>query len=154
MERSIAKARVTFDYFTGDQTRLMPAAAFEECAADVLRMLKSAPAGGTGPGPLARLLAEDVEAVVHVRFPQFPSSRAFGDAAVVTPWGFKSRLPSDPKLLQIVPVPARPFPDALRDPDLLPAERPASDYAAAAWGGVLVAGLVACLFLFWKQFLS
>jgi hypothetical protein len=32
-ERSIAKARVAFDYLTEDQTRLLPAAAFEECGA-------------------------------------------------------------------------------------------------------------------------
>jgi hypothetical protein len=29
-ERSVAKARIAFDYLNEDQTRLMPAAAFEE----------------------------------------------------------------------------------------------------------------------------
>ncbi len=35
-ERSIAKACVGFDYLTADQTRLMPAAAFEEAGASLL----------------------------------------------------------------------------------------------------------------------
>ena len=30
----MAKARIAFDYLNEDQTRLMPAAAFEECGAD------------------------------------------------------------------------------------------------------------------------
>ncbi len=56
-ERSIAKARIAFDYLTEDQTRLMPAAAFEECGADALRLAASDAADGADSGPLARMLA-------------------------------------------------------------------------------------------------
>jgi hypothetical protein len=153
-ERSIAKARIAFDYLTEDQTRLMPAAAFEEGGSDALRLAASGVGDNAGSGLLSRMLAEDIDAVVFVRFPQFPSSRAFGDAPVVTPWEFRSRLPADPKLLQIVPVPPRPFPEALRGPDLLAPPRPASDYAVAAWGLVLVAGIVTVLFSVLKQWFS
>ena len=153
-ERSIAKARVAFDYFTEDQTRLMPAAAFEECGADALRLAASAQADPAATGTLARMLAQDIDAVAFVRFPQFPSSRAFGDAPVVSPWEFRSRLPSDPKRLKIIPVPARPFPKALLDPDLIVGKRPASDYAVAAWGLVVFAGVAGAIFLALKQWFN
>lgn len=153
-ERSIAKARIAFDYFTEDQTRLLPAAAFEQCAADALRLARTDATDDAGSGPLARMLAEDIDAIAFVRFPQFPSSRAFGDAPAVTPWEFRSRLPSDPKLLQIIPVPARPFPKVLLDPDLVRGKHPASDYAAAVWGIILVIGLAQGLFLLWKQLVT
>lgn len=135
-ERSVAKARVAFDYLVEDLTRLMPAAAFEECGAAALRLAASG-AGGSA-GPLARMLADDTESIVLVRFPQLPSSRVFGDAPVVTPWEYRGRMPAEP---QIVPVPPRPLPDALRAHDLVPTQRPGSDYAAMFWGTLLVVGI-------------
>jgi hypothetical protein len=149
-ERSIAKARVAFDYLNEDQTRLMPAAAFEEMGASLLA-LAAGSAGLRPAGALARLLARDVEAAAFVRFPQLPSSRAFGDAPAVTPWEYHARVPAEPGLAQIVPVPPRPFPDALRDPDLLPVKRPGSDYAAAVWGLLLLVGIPLFLHDRWKR---
>ena len=64
----------------------------------------------------------DLDALAFVRIPQFPSSRAFGDAPAVTTREYQARVPNDPALVQIVPVPPRPFPDALRDAG--PARRP------------------------------
>jgi hypothetical protein len=149
-ERSIAKARIAFDYLNEDQTRLMPAATFEEVGASLLELATGS--GRASPaGALAHMLARDVEAVAFLRFPQFPSSRAFGDAPAVTPWEFHARVPAEPGLAQIVPVPPRPFPDALRDPDLLPARRPGSDYAAIFWGLLLVVGIPLFLYGRWKR---
>ena len=145
-ERSVAKARIAFDYLVEDLTRLMPAAAFEECGAAALRLAASGfpkSSAGTAAGPLARMLADDIESVVLVRFPQLPSSRVFGDAPVVTPWEFRARMPAEP---QIVPVPPRPLPDALRPPDLVPVTRPRSDYAAIFWGTLLLVGIPMFLF--------
>ena len=153
-ERSIAKARVAFDYLTEDQTRLMPAAAFEEAGASLLSLAARASAKAPETGALARMLAADVEALVFLRFPQFPSSRAFGDAPAVTVREFHSRVPAEPGLMQIVPVPARPFPAALRDPDLLPAERPRSAYAAVIWGILLIVGIPIFLFHWWQRWRS
>jgi len=140
-ERSIAKARVAFDYLTEDQTRLLPAVAFEECGAAALHLAKSRDDDRVSRGTLARMLADDIDAIAFVRIPQFPSSRAFGDAPVVSPWEFQKRLPADRSKLQIVPVPPRPLPDSLRAPDLIASKRPASDYAAAAWGLLLLIGI-------------
>ena len=153
-ERSVAKARIAFDYLNEDQTRLMPAAAFEECGAAALELVKSGASHGSASGPLARMLAEDIEAIAFVRLPQFPSSRAVGDAPVVTPWEFQSRMPSDPRLKQIIPVPARPFPEVLRDPDLIDGKRRSSHYATAIWGILLVVGLAGILFFVLKQWPS
>ena len=38
-ERSVAKARIAFDYLNEDQTRLLPAPAFEECGAAALELV-------------------------------------------------------------------------------------------------------------------
>ena len=147
-ELSIGKAKLAFDYLRTDQTRLMPAAALEEAFASLLAL-------GTGnvaasDGALAHMLAQDLDALALVRFPQFPSSRAFGDAPAVTTWEYRALIPKDPALAQIVPVPPRPFPDELRDPDLIaPRWRP-SDYAVLVWGLLTVVGIPFLLWRLWK----
>jgi hypothetical protein len=147
-ERSIAKACTAFDYLWEDQTRLLPAVAFEEIGASLVDLATAAPEPTADDAGLARMIAVDVEAILFVRFPQLPSSRAFGDAPVVSPWEYRSRLPEVP---QVVPVPDRPFPAALRDADLLPAPRPASAYAAAIWGTLLIVGIPIHLYRRWKR---
>ncbi len=147
-ELSIGKAKLAFDYLRTDQTRLMPAAGLEEAFGSLLAL-------GTGgaaadDGLLARMLAEDLDALAFVRFPQFPSSRAFGDAPAVTTWEYRSLIPNDPALVQIVPVPPRPFPDALRDPDLIPTAWRPSDYAALVWGVLSVVGIPFLLWRLWR----
>ena len=149
-ERSIAKAKLAFDYLHTDQTRLMPAAALEEIFGSLLAMAHDAGGNAQAGGPLARMLAQDLDALVLVRFPQFPSSRAFGDAPAVTTWDYKARVPSDPAQAQIVPVPPRPFPERLRDPDLLPPGRHPSDLAGAVWAA-MVAALVIGVALWWLR---
>ena len=147
-EFSVGKAKLAFDYLRTDQTRLMPAAALEEIF-DSLMALRDGKLA-QDHGPLARMLADDMEALVFVRFPQFPSSRAFGEAPAVTTWEYKTRIPNDPALAQIVPVPPRPFPEQLRDPDLLaPTWRP-SDYAVLVWGVLSVIGIPIVLWRLWK----
>jgi hypothetical protein len=86
------------------------------------------------------MLAQDLDALAFVRFPQLPSSRRFGDAPAVTVFEYRTRVP-DPNHAQIVPVPPRPFPDELRDPDLLPPPRHLSDYAMLVWVLLAVVGL-------------
>jgi len=149
-ERSLARARTACDYLAEDQTRLLPAAAFEDVGASLLELAGAAPATTAprpSPGPLAAMLAADVEAIAFLRMPQFPSSRAFGNAPAVTTREYRSLVPTNPDEVQIVPVPPRPFPDALRDPDLLPAPHRPSDAIAAAWA--TIAALVAAALAWW-----
>jgi hypothetical protein len=146
---SIGKARLAFDYLRTDQTRLLPAAALEEAFSSLLQL-------GQGDqhaaqGRLAQWLAQDTEALAFLRFPQFPSSRAFGNAPAVSTWEYRTLVPSDPAMAQIVPVPPRPFPDDLRDADLLPAPWTPADYATLVWGLVSVVGVPWLVWQLWRR---
>jgi hypothetical protein len=138
-EWSIGKAKLAFDYLNTDQTRLLPAVALEQAFASLLALGNGVRA--KGDGALAQMLAEDLDAVALVRFPQFPSSRVFGDAPAVSAAEYRLRVPADPALAQIVPVPPRPFPIELRDPDLRKQTPHPSDYATVAWGAIIFIGL-------------
>lgn len=142
-EKSLRRGKLLFDYLTEDRTRLYPAVAFEEMGADLLRL-----AGGRAGRSLSefeRRLADDIDEILLVRVPQFPSSRAWGDYPAAGSVEYRARLPTDPARRQIVPVPPRPFPDELRDP-LTPAEPPLrSDYAVAAWGSGVFAVILLIL---------
>ena len=65
--------------------------------------------------PYEQMLHDDVEAIVFVRIPQIPSSRAMGTFPVASFDEYMARAPKDRKDWKIVPVDARPFPDELRD---------------------------------------
>jgi hypothetical protein len=147
-ELSVGKAKLAFDYLRTDQTRLMPAAALEEAFGSLLAFGHGTIAEGSGQ--LAHMLAQDMDALAFVRFPQFPSSRAFGDAPAVTTWEYKALIPNDPALMQIVPVPPRPFPEELRDPDLIPSPWRPSDYAVLVWGLLTVVGIPVVLWRLWR----
>jgi len=147
-ERSLGKAKLAFDYLYTDQTRLMPAAGLEEALTSALALANGEL--GDNDGALARMLGEDLEAIAFVRLPQFPSSRAFGDAPAVSTREYKSRIPDDPALAQIIPVPPRPFPEALRDPDLVPPRWRPSDYAALVWGVASIVGIPVLLWRAWR----
>ncbi len=135
-ERNVDAARRTSDYLATDTTRLLPAAAFEEIVASLLALVRGAvPANGR----LAQWLAQDVGALALLSVPQFPSSRAWGSFPVVTLAEYDARLPADRSKLQVVPVPARPLPAALRDDDLLPPTRSPADLALSAWLGAIAA---------------
>jgi len=147
-DRSIEKAAQSFDYLTEDQTRLLPAAAFEEIGADLLQL---------ATGKLARTatrlektLGEDLEALVYLRVPQLPSSRAWGDFPVVTAREYRDRYPSDRSKAQLVPVPPRPFPDALRDDDLLPPPSSRSELALTVWALLSIVGIPWLLWRWWR----
>ncbi len=148
-ERSIAKAKLSFDYLYADQTRLFPAAAAEEAFASLWALAHGA--AGAEASRIQSMLAQDLDALAFVRMPQFPSSRAIGDAPAVTTREYQARIPSDPALVQIVPVPPRPFPAALRDPDLLPPARHPSDYAMVIWGILSIVGIPLLLWRAWRR---
>jgi len=148
-KRSLVKAATAFDYQRTDQTRLLPAIALEDAFASLWALVRGeAPEGS---GALARMLAADVAALAFLRVPQFPSSRAFGDAPVVSLAEYRARVPRDPAQVQVVPVPPRPFPAALRDGDLLPRSARPSDRALAAWGALAVVGVPCLLWRAWQR---
>jgi len=127
---------------------LLPAVAFEEIGADLLRMVRGELARPRTP--LESTLSEDLDAILFLRLPQLPSSRAWGDYPVASAREYRARVPSDPAQRQIVPVPARPFPERLRDPDLLPPARPRSQFALAAWAVLSVVGIPWLVWRWWR----
>lgn len=147
-ERSLSKGKAVFDYMTEDQTRLYPAVAFEEIGADLLKLV--AGQSGRSLSEYERLLAEDVEEILLVRVPQFPSSRAWGDYPIVSSDEYQARVPKDPAQQKIIPVPARPFPDQLRDPQSPREPWLRSDYAVVGWA----LALVVTIFLILRQLLA
>lgn len=140
---SLSKGKATFDYLTEDQTRLYPAVAFEQIGSDLLQL-----AQGLSQRNLSEfeaMLAEDIESLLFVRIPQFPSSRAWGYYPVANSLEYRERFPKKPKDRQIVPVGPRPFPKNFIDPDA-PSEPPLrSDYAVGGYALLLI--LLALLLL-------
>jgi hypothetical protein len=133
-ERSLAKAAKTFNYLTEDRTRLFPAIAFEEIGANLLRLARSGPV--RRKSTFEACLAEDLEALVFLRVPQLPSSRAWGDWPIASVDEYTARVPSDPAKAKIIPVPPRPFPESLRDPGRVPAPTRRGHRAVAIWGAM------------------
>lgn len=110
---SLRDGRKIYDYLTTETTRLYPAVAFDALGDDML---------GLAQGKIARSLTafeqqfgSDLEAVMYVRIPQIPSSRASGLAPVYSFDEYMKQAPADRGQWKIVPTDPRPFPDSLRD---------------------------------------
>jgi hypothetical protein len=113
-DRSLASGKKMFDYLTEEQTRLFPRAAFEVTAEDLLAILNGrAERRWTD---LERALHDDNVAVLFIRIPQIPSSRAFGTYPIASFDEYRNRVPADRSKWKIVPVDPRPFPEDLREP--------------------------------------
>jgi hypothetical protein len=139
-EKSLAKAARTFDYLTEDRTRLFPAIAFEEIGADLLCLARGEAARDRSE--FETCLSEDIEALVFLRVPQLPSSRAWGDWPIASVDEYTARIPSDPALAKIIPVPPRVLPEALREPGLETASPPRrGQLAVAAWAALALLGV-------------
>jgi hypothetical protein len=129
-ERSLAKARTAFDYLVAERTRLLPSLALEAVGEALFRIAREP---RSAVGILGREIAREVCGIAWMRIPQFPSTREAGTFPVASLSEYRARLPADKSRLRIVPVPPRPFPEALRDDDLLPALPKPSDLAVRAW---------------------
>ena len=149
-ERSLAKGLDAFDYLNEDRTRLLPALAFEQAFASLLALATGGARGNAG-GVLGHMLSEDVDALALLRFPQFPSSRAWGTAPAISIREIHDRLPRDRAQLKIIPVPPRPFPPALRDPDLLPPPMRPSEVAAHVWAALSIVGIPWVVWRLWRR---
>lgn len=137
-ERSLAKAKVSFDYLVAERTRLLPRVALQALFDALWAIAWRTAAGG---GRLEREIAQEMSALAWLRLPQFPSSRAQGNAPVASIAEYRARVPKDPALRQVVPVPARPFPEELRDADLLPPRPHPSELAVRLWVAIPLAML-------------
>ena len=157
---SLQQAATIFDYLTVDQTRLLPAVAVEDIFASLTALIRERGDGTATPfslvkgqviGTLAQMLADDIDALAFLRLPQFPSSRAFGDAAAISVREAQARVPQNPRDAQIIPLPPRPFPEMLRDADLLPRRMRPSDFALGVWGALLLIGVPVLVRRWWAR---
>jgi hypothetical protein len=136
---SLASGQSAYDYLKTERTELLPFVAFNTIGDDLLRRLTSGPARSG----LEAQLADDLEALLFVRLPQYPSSRAFGSDPVLSLREYQQRAPANRADWQIVPVAPRAFPATFRDPAAPRERRPASAVATWVWGGVAVTAFVA-----------
>jgi hypothetical protein len=152
---SFASGKQAYDYLIEEQTRLYPAAAFEAAGSSLMAIASASAGSGTsdtrqlrlGGGRMNRLLLDDLEALIFVRIPQFPSSRAYGSYPVASIDEYMARVPGDRSKWKIVPVAPRPFPEDLLDADTL------REWRTPAWlpalgAGAIAAGALAVLRLF------
>lgn len=141
-EMSIASGRKAYAYFMEEQTRLYPAVAFDALGNDLLRMLQGR--AGRQLGGFEQQLRKDVAALMLVRIPQVPSSRAFGSAPAYSIDEFMARAPADRSKWQVVPTAPRPFPQELMD------ERARQQAAAPVWPVAALLLAVAGLGALWQ----
>jgi hypothetical protein len=126
---SLASGQSAYDYLKTERTELLPFAAFNAIGDDLLGRVTA----GQASGVLEAQLGDDLEALLFVRIPQFPSSRAFGSDPVLSLREYQQRAPANRADWQIVPVPPRLFPAALRDPSAPRERKPASVKATWVW---------------------
>ncbi len=141
-DRSLASGRKIYDYLTEEQIRLYPAVAFDAAGSDLLSLVGAGPALKRQLSEYEQQLQNDVEAIVLVRIPQVPSSRAMGSNPVFSFDEFMARTPADRADWKIVPAGPRPFPDRLRE-NVLAVGAPAAvplPVAGIGFGGLLLAG--------------
>jgi hypothetical protein len=121
-EASLRKGRGIYDYLTEETTRLYPAVAFDAAGTDLLQLVGAMTAAPRVRTPFEQQLAEDIDAIILVKIPQIPSSRAFGSSPASSFDEYMARVPADQSKWQIVPVAPRRFPVALRDSGTAQAE--------------------------------
>ena len=147
-DRSLQSGRKIYDYLNEEQTRLLPAVAFEAAGLDLLQIVGMNGKAERSLTPYEQQLRSDVDAIFLVRIPQIPSSRVTGSAPVFSFDEFQSRVPADQADWKIVPVEARPFPDTLRD-----ASSPHEDDPAPVPGPIAGIGVFTVLgaLILWRR---
>ena len=136
-EMSFDSGKQAFDYLSTEQTRLYPAVAFDAAGNDLLQLVGARPAAGRVASAFEDFLKNDVEAILFVRIPQLPSSRAAGTFPIASIDEYQNRVPADRTQWKIVPVTARPFPAEFVSADTEPAKL--NNGALAVSAGVLCA---------------
>ena len=119
-EMSFDSGRQSFDYLSEEQTRLYPAVAFDAAGNDLLQLVGAPPLAGRKLSAYEELLHNEIEAIIFVRIPQLPSSRAMGTFPVASINEYEKRVPEDKSKWKIVPVDRRPFPSEFVNADTEP----------------------------------
>lgn len=137
-----------YEYLSTEQTKLYPFIAFEAVGNDLLERI----AKNQANTPFEKQLAEDLEAIIYVHLPQFPSSRAMGLAPVASIDEYIARTPADTADWKIIPVGARHFPEALKDKNTPSEPLRAAYYGLMVWLVLLIAAFLGLVLGLVKQF--
>jgi hypothetical protein len=102
-------AKNAYDYMREEPTRVFPRASFDSAGGQLLSMVGADGAADLGREltPFEKEISEDLVAILFVRIPQIPSSRAFGRDPAGSFMGYAMR---HPDLKKTVPNDPRPFP--------------------------------------------
>ena len=138
-DQSLASGEQAFDYLMAEQTNLYPFVGFNAIGQDILQRIST---GNVSAQGLEKMLAEDIEALIYVRIPQFPSSRAWGQAPIASLDEYMNRVPENRADWKIIPVPPREFPVALKDPAAAQEPPLPSQIAVYSYAGVFGIGLL------------
>lgn len=111
MERDITAAREIYDYLITETTRLLPAVAFDAMGEDLLQLAQGR--SNRKLNAYETQLAEAIEALWFVRIPQFPSSRAWGDAPIYSFDEYLQTAPSNRDEWETIELEQLTLPDAL-----------------------------------------
>jgi hypothetical protein len=130
-EASLASGQSAYDYLKTERTELLPFVAFNSIADDLLNRI----ARQGGKGGIEGQLGADLEALLFVRIPQFPSSRALGADPVLSLSEYRRRAPADRADWKIVPAAPRLFPAAFKDAAAPKQAKPQSVAATWVWCG-------------------
>ena len=139
-ELSFDSGKKSFDYLSEEQTRLYPAVAFDATGNDLLQLVGAQPAARRATSAYEESLKNEVEAIIFVRIPQIPSSRATGTFPVASIDEYMQRVPADQAQWKIVPVGPRPFPPEFVNADTEPETQ--NNGALPVTAGLLVAGVL------------
>lgn len=139
-EMSFDSGKSAFDYLSEEQTRLYPAVAFDAIGNDLLQLAGAQPAARRATSAYEELLKSEVEAIIFVRIPQIPSSRAVGSFPVASIDEYMQRTPQDRAQWKIVPVGPRPFPAEFVSAATEPAKQ--NNGALPVTAGLLLAGIL------------
>lgn len=125
-DRSLDNGKKAFDYLNTEMTNLYPSVAFKAIGEDLLnRIVKNEQLKSN----FEKQLMNDIEAIIYVELPQFPSSRATGTYPIFSLDEYMKRVPEDKKDWKIVPVEPRVFPEHLKNKEALKKFMKPSDYA-------------------------
>ena len=119
---------------------MYPAVAFDAIGNDLLQLVGAKPAAPRAATAYEELLKNEVEAIIFVRIPQIPSSRAAGSFPVASLDEYMQRTPQDRAQWKIVPVGPRPFPAEFVNAATEPVKQ--NNGALPVTAGLLLAGIL------------
>lgn len=109
---SFDSAKKGSNYMMSEKTNLYPFVAFDIISQDLLNRIAQ---GKNLRSDFEKQLADNLEAIIYVKIPQFPSSRAFGSAPIYSFDEYMKRVPENKNDWKIVPVEPNVFPANLKD---------------------------------------